>query len=756
MRFGAGGARRQGCKVLSAWRCLCLSLLLAGFMSAGSARARSEPSRNVLVLFSNGRLLPANVEADRAMSEVLASRPDVRAELWVEFLDAPRFSGEAYAHTVATYLREKYAARAPKAIITMGPEALEFVLGQRAQLFAQASVIHMFVTPQRLRALAPLSSDVIGVPVELNFLDTVALALRLQPATRRLVVVTGSSEGDRDWEARIRQQAAALEPRLSIEYLAGLGSAELKRRLGALPPDSIVFTPGYFRDGDGRFFAPQHAVKGLAAASAVAVYGPFPTFIGSGIVGGSMPSFAETGRLAAQAAIALIDGAAPASITLPPTLPSQLQLDWRQVQRFSIASEAVPPDAVVHFREPSFWQLYRRYLLIAGAVFLIQSALIVALLVERRRRQRTAAALAQSEQRMSLAAQAARLSVWSWDLGPTPATAHTPLRRSSDLPLEHSGDFNEVLAAVVPQDRDALETAARRALASGEAMEVEYRIQGKDGEAQWMAARGRAADGNAQRLLGVTLDITPRKRAEAQAEHDRAALRHMTRVSLLGQLSASIAHQLNQPLASILANAEAAQAMLRRHPVDLPELREICDDIVAEDHRAAEVIRRLAALFKRGEPQLVPLDVNELLGDTLELARTNLLTRHVRPVLHLAAALPRIDGDRVQLQQLLLNLIVNAADTMDATPRSQRQLSLSTALCDAQVQVCVADRGPGIAASDMPHLFEPFWSTKAGGMGIGLAICRSIAAVHRGSLSAANAPGGGAVFCLRLPAGTTP
>ena len=93
---------------------------------------------------------------------------------------------------------------------------------------------------------------------------------------------------------------------------------------------------------------------------------------------------------------------------------------------------------------------------------------------------------------------------------------------------------------------------------------------------------------------------------------------------------------------------------------------------------------------------------------------------------------------------------------MDATPRSQRQLSLSTALCDAQVQVCVADRGPGIAASEMPHLFEPFWSTKAGGMGIGLAICRSIAAAHRGSLSAANAPGGGAVFCLRLPAGTTP
>ena len=469
-----------------------------------------------------------------------------------------------------------------------------------------------------------------------------------------------------------------------------------------------------------------------------------------------MPSFVQTGRLAAQAAIALIDGAAPASIALPKSLPSQLHLDWRQLQRWGIEPAAVPPDAVVHFRQPSWWQANRRYLLIAGAVFLLQSLLIAALLFERRRRRRTAAALARSEQRMSLAAQAARLSMWSWDFGPKQAAAPTSSRRGTDLPLEPVCDFNQVLAGVVPQDRAALEAAARRALASGEAMEVEYRIQGADGEAHWRAARGRAADGNGQRLLGVTLDITPRKRAEAQAEHDRAALRHMTRVSLLGQLSASIAHQLNQPLASILSNAEAAQMMLRREPVDLAQLREICDDIVAEDHRAAEVIRRLAVLFKRGEPQRAPLDLNELLHDTLALARSKLLTRHVSPVLQLAAPLPGIEGDRVQLQQLLLNLIVNAADAMDATPQGARRLSLSTARCGAQVQLCVADCGPGIAASELPHVFEPFWSTKAAGMGVGLAICRSIAAAHRGSLSAANGPDGGAIFCLRLPARTAP
>ena len=152
---------------------------------------------------------------------------------------------------------------------------------------------------------------------------------------------------------------------------------------------------------------------------------------------------------------------------------------------------------------------------------------------------------------------------------------------------------------------------------------------------------------------------------------------------------------------------------------------------------------------------LVGYASRDTLHDTLALARSKLLTRHVSPVLQLAAPLPGIEGDRVQLQQLLLNLIVNAADAMDATPQGARRLSLSTARCGAQVQLCVADCGPGIAASELPHVFEPFWSTKAAGMGVGLAICRSIAA-HRGSLSAANGPDGGAIFCLRLPARTAP
>ena len=251
------------------------------------------------------------------------------------------------------------------------------------------------------------------------------------------------------------------------------------------------------------------------------------------------------------------------------------------------------------------------------------------------------------------------------------------------------------------------------------------------------------------------MDITERKQAELQAAQDRGALRHITRVSLLGQLSASIAHQLNQPLASILGNAEAARLMLDRHPVDLAELRLICDDIAASDQRAADVIRQLGALFKRNELERVALDLNGLVRDSLELIRGDLLTRGVSVRTHLLSGVPVVAGDRVQLQQLILNLMTNAADAMQGNPEDRRQMIVSTVLRDSMVQLCVADSGHGIAASDMQSIFEPFWTSKVNGMGMGLAICHSVAVAHHGSLTVATAAQGGAVFCLQLPPATT-
>ncbi|MCO5124518.1 MAG: ATP-binding protein [Rhizobacter sp.] len=731
-------------------RLLLLALVLAWLFGA----AHAATPEHVLVLYSNGRPLPANAEFDAGMAEVLGERSDVKVSLSSEFLDFPNFSGEAYERTVAAYLHDKYAQRQPRLIIAGGDEALAFAVRQREHMFPGVPVLFAGVELANVQRLSPLAAGVFGVPMRFDFIEGVEQALRWRPHTRHLLVITGTSASDVEWRARVQEEAGHFDKRLAVEFVTANSTEALLQRLRALGGDWLVYTPGYFRDGDGQTFTPRKSAGLIATAATVPVIGPFSTFIGIGVLAGYVPQFFDMGRVTAHLALRVLGGEAPASIPVPATMPAALHIDWRQAQRFGIDSAELPPGTVVQFKEPGFWEQYRAQALTGAAVLLLQFLLIAALLFERHRRRRTAVALMQSEQRMSLAAQAAHLKMWVWDAGRAHVWTSTSAQPGAGQSAQSSTDVAHALDQVHPQDRERVGRAFEQALASGEPLEVEYRVLADDGEVRWQAARGRVeAD---QRLMGVALDISERKRAELQAEQDRAALRHLTRVSLLGQLSASIAHQLNQPLASILSNGEAAQLMLEQEPLDLEELRAICADIVAEDQRAAAVIRQLGALFKRGDPSLAPTDLNQLVRDTLELLRANLLSRQVQVELRLASALPTARGDRVQLQQLLLNLTINAADAMASLSADRRRIVLSTEARGSDIRICVADNGPGLSEADMDKLFEPFWSSKSDGMGIGLAISRSIAAAHQGTLVASNGRHGGAVFCLRLPVQASP
>ncbi|MEJ8859739.1 ATP-binding protein [Variovorax robiniae] len=706
--------------------------------------AHAAPAPDVLVLFSNDRLLPANIEVDQGFRSTLAKSPAAETEVFAEFLDTPTFSGERYEQAVATYLNEKYGSRMPSVIVVAGRPALEFMLRHRAALFPDVPVVHLAIDQEVLRAMTPLPADIVGVPVVYDFEGTIRQALQWHPSATRLVVVTGASASDRTYEASARAAVARIQGLPPVEFLAGLSTAEVKEHLSRLASSDVVFTPGYFRDGAGQLFAPREAAALMAAAAPAPVYGAFSTFIGSGIVGGRMPSYVEMGREAALAVERLVEGTPPAQLRMPALVPAQVQVDWRQVRRWGIGAEKVPVDAIVHFKEPTLWEAYRVQALSALAVLLLQAALIAALLVERRQRRRTASALAQSEQRMKVAARAARLTNWAWNVA----------RWTPGPSKEQAGVLARVLESVHPADRDAVAHAVRLAVENGKELDVEYRIRHSDGNLRWMAARGRVnvdTEGGGKQLTGVSIDITARKNAELQAERDRAALTHMTRVSTMGQFSASIAHQLNQPLAAILGNAEAARMMLSREHPDPTELRAICDDIVSEDKRAAEIIRRLGALFKRGEMTFASLDLNELVLETLELVRTELANRQVTARTLLKSGLPPIQGDRVQLQQVLLNLILNASDAMAGMEGPSRLLLLHTAGSGDQVHLTVIDHGPGIADEQLPHVFDAFWSTKVDGTGVGLAICKSIATAHNAMIAAQNNPEGGATFRVSFP-----
>jgi two-component system, LuxR family, sensor kinase FixL len=254
-------------------------------------------------------------------------------------------------------------------------------------------------------------------------------------------------------------------------------------------------------------------------------------------------------------------------------------------------------------------------------------------------------------------------------------------------------------------------------------------------------------------VLASIVDITERKQAELEAARQRHDLAHLARVTTLGELSSSLAHELTHPLTAILSNAQAAQRFLDGDDVDLREVREILKDIVTDDQRAAEVIHRLRRLLKKGEPQNYcdDVDLNEVIGDVLKLTRNDLINQNVTVDTDLAQNLPAVIGDRVQLQQVLLNLVLNACEAMTGNGSSKRQLLIASKLTKSAVRVSVTDRGGGIPEQKMEQIFERFFTTKKKGMGLGLSICRTIIDAHRGKIWATNNADRGATFHFRMP-----
>jgi len=263
--------------------------------------------------------------------------------------------------------------------------------------------------------------------------------------------------------------------------------------------------------------------------------------------------------------------------------------------------------------------------------------------------------------------------------------------------------------------------------------------------------------GKPSRLLGISIDITARKQAELDAQRGRAELSHLSRVALMGEMSASIAHELNQPLAGILSNAAAGQRFIDRGEVDLREIREALGDIIADGRRASDVVRGIRSMVKKEKMARRSVDLNDVVMDALRMASPDALLHSCQLETSLDPNLPAIDGDPVQLQQVLLNLTINAFDAMRDTPASKRKVVIATqSNSDGTVRTSVRDYGVGISEEMQDRLFDPFFSTKTEGLGMGLAIVRSIVESHGGTITAKNADGGGTRFEFVLPVNGMP
>jgi len=358
------------------------------------------------------------------------------------------------------------------------------------------------------------------------------------------------------------------------------------------------------------------------------------------------------------------------------------------------------------------------------------------------------------DQQITLAAEAANMGFWFRDFAREDFWASSQWRALFGFTSSETLYMDKFLQRLHPSDRESTLQALDHAFHGDCTYQTEHRVVLPDGQVRWIACHGRLelnSERQPIRLQGVSLDITRRKMAEMDAQAHRNEAAHLLRAASVGEISTAMAHELKQPLAAILSNAQAAQLFLARDDVDLDEVRDILGDIVADDKRAADVIDRVHVLMKKDQWRPQPLQANHLIRDVLRLMHHELSAHSVQVITELTADLPSIRGDRVQLQQVLINLVLNAVDAMSQSAGNDPTLTLRSGRMGDRVQISVVDTGHGIAPGIEDAIFESYYTTKPKGLGLGLSLSRSILIAHGGRLWAENQARGGAAFHCTVP-----
>ena len=363
--------------------------------------------------------------------------------------------------------------------------------------------------------------------------------------------------------------------------------------------------------------------------------------------------------------------------------------------------------------------------------------------------------LRESERSMDLAGAAADLGMWAWNISDGRIWATARARALFGFSAAETLSMDNFVNALHPDDRELRRRTIERALATGDDYEVEFRVPLAEDRTRWILSRGRFERGAKGELLGiraVVLDVSARRGAEVELQRLHSQLAHASRVSMMGQLASALAHELSQPLGAILRNTEAAELFLQHDSPDLGELQEILADIRQDNKRAGDVIQRMRALLKRRDFDPRALSLGGVLDNVSRLTRNEAFTRRTQVEFDECIEPWVVMGDSVQLQQVLLNLVINAMDAVDDLPVDRRKVSVRTQHRGAgEIEVAVTDSGPGIAPQSLARLFEPFFTTKPSGLGIGLTISRTIIEAHGGRIWAESGVGEGATVRFTLP-----
>jgi signal transduction histidine kinase len=592
------------------------------------APAKEQP-RRILMLYPFSDTFPSSVSVGNAARRHFSKRLPGHVDIFSYYLDLARFPGAEHEERTARFLAQKYADVPPDLVIAAGPAALRFALNYRSIIAPNVRLIYCSIAVRTLASLEP-PHDVAGIASQYDLAKTFELAKRLQPNARHVVVIAGTADGDRRWEANARQQLAGRTDGFDTRYLIGLSREEILSEVSRLAPETIVLLLTVFRDGVGQLFSPRDIAEELSKASTAPVYAAYESILGHGTVGGYMDTNESVGIAAAELGLGIFAGGDPGEIASRLSTPHAYRVDARQLARWGLAEARLPPDTVVQFKKATLWEQYRWQVIAVFAALLLQATLISGLLVERHRR----------------------------------------------------------------------------------------------------------------------------RVAELESRRRLVELAHMNRTAAASVMSASIAHELNQPLGAILSNTEAVELLLAANPLNLTQIKEILADIRKADQRAGEIIGSLRAFLKRKEIERREVELSEVIGNVVHLLDAEAKERKVEMTADRVQPALFVRADLVHLQQVLLNLALNGMDAvLDCVP-GRRRITFETALVGkSTVEVSVADTGTGIPSDRLKSVFEPFFTTKPHGTGLGLSIVRTIVETYGGRIWAENRHEGGATFRFTLPLG---
>ena len=403
---------RLSCRVIA------LSPVVTGLLLLVTSSLADVPpatERSVLVLYSERGDLPAIEAVEENIRQVLHASTSPRIELFSEYLDFARFPAEQYEKIVVRYLQERYAGRQIDLLVPVAGFALEFALGHR-DLFPRAPLVFCAIDQRELEKVR-LPADATGITAHFDIGRTIELILQLQPNVPEIVCVSGTSGFDQRWAEETRKIMERFHSKFRTRWTTDKPLAETLDEVSRLPRDSAVFFVSMLRDGTGHSVSSVDAVRDLARVSKAPVYGVSSQFLDAGAVGGAMFDFGENGRRTAELVLKTLRGqwvpyGAPETESRNPVL-----INWEALKRVGLQESRIPAGAEVRLRQRGLWETHRKFIFaITGAIFL-EAALIGGLLMERISRRRAEISLRRSEERMSLAAEAANLGMWSWDLG---------------------------------------------------------------------------------------------------------------------------------------------------------------------------------------------------------------------------------------------------------------------------------------------------------------------------------------------------